>query len=182
MKKIQYALTATLVFVLSLGEVSSHEFSGAHGTVVVDWSAPNISRVLSSGYGDSFGTEAWARKGFPDPVAVGDRQCVEGSYFLFDVDDEYAFDIDETIELELDFDRSRSSGFFISYDQNAVAENIQQIEFPDSEEPWHTQTIKLKRARFANRGESGSDFTLAAPDGTWFGDPDADHKMVLCAL
>lgn len=175
--------TATILSVLfNGGVVLGHEFSGAHGTVTVDWAAPNISRVLSSGYGDSFGTEAWARKGFPELVDVEGRQCVEGSYFLFDVDDDFAFDIDETVTIELLFDRRQSEGLFVSYDQNVVAENVNQLSFPDSNDGWHSQVITLERARFANRGESGSDFTIAAPDGTWFGDPEANHKIVLCGL
>jgi hypothetical protein len=173
---------ALLSLLLNGGVVFGHEFSGAHGTVTVDWTAPNIRRVLSSGYGDSFGTEAWARKGFPELVEVEGRQCVEGSYFLFDVNDDYAFDIDETVTVELLFDRSQSEGLFISYDQNVIAENISEISFPDSGDRWHSQVITLERARFANRGESGSDFTIAAPDGTWFGDPEANHKIVLCDL
>jgi len=159
-----------------------HEFSGAHGTVTLDWSAENVSRVLSSGYGDSFGTESWSRKGLPELVDIEGRQCVKGSYFLFDVDDDYAFDIDETVTIELLFDRAQSEGLFYSYDQHVVAENSRKVGFPDHENRWYTQQIKLERARFANRGESGSDFTIAAPDGTWFGDPDGDHKIVLCGL
>ncbi len=161
-------------------QATAHEFSGPHGTVAIDWSTPNISRVWSSGYGDSFGTEAWARAGFPERVEVEGRQCVQGTYFLFDVDDEFAFDIDETVEIEFLFDRSRSEGFLISYDQNVVAENIQEYAFIESDELWQSVTVSLERARFANRGESGSDFTIAAPDGTWFGNPAANHKVVLC--
>lgn len=167
---------------LSCGTATAHDFSGAHGTVTIDWSAPNVSRVLSSGYGDSFGTESWSRKGLPELVEIEGRQCVKGSYFLFDVDDNFAFDIDETVTVELLFDRTQSAGLFYSYDQNVVAENSQRIAFNDTEDRWHSQVIKLDRARFANRGESGSDFTIAAPDGTWFGDPEADHKIVLCDL
>jgi len=103
------------------GVANAHEFSGAHGTVVVDWEAPNISRVISSGYGDSFGLEAWVRMGFPESVEVDGRQCIDGSYFLFDVDDDFdfdfAFDIDETVTIELLF--ARASGF---EKQGAVAE------------------------------------------------------------
>lgn len=160
----------------------AHEFSGAHGTVTIDWTAPNISRVIGSGYGDSFGTEAWARKGLPELIEVEGRQCVRGSYLMFDVDDEFAFDIDEPVTIELLLDRRQSAGFFISYDQNVVAENSKEITFPESEDRWHTQVLTLERARFANRGESGSDFTITAPDGTWFGNPEEDHKIVLCDL
>ncbi len=59
---------------LNGGVALAHEFSGAHGTVTVDRTAPNIARVLSSAYGDSFGTKAWVRKEFSEPVEVEGRQ------------------------------------------------------------------------------------------------------------
>ena len=180
MRILKYALI--LLFLAAPAVVSGHEFSGAHGTVVVDWEVTNISRVLASGYGDSFGTEAWARKGLPELVEVEGRQCVQGSYLLFDVDDAFAFDIDETVEIEFEFDRTQSEGFFLSYDQNVVAENLVEFVFIESDQLWQKHTVTLERARFANRGESGTDFAVTAPDGTWFGDPDANHKLVLCGI
>ena len=160
----------------------AHDFSGAHGTIVIDWSAPNVSRVLASGYGDSFGTEAWARKGLPELVDVDGRRCVDATYLVFDVDDRFAFDIDETVTIEFLFDRRRSAGFLFSYDQNVEAENLQEVAFAESDQDWHRHTLTLERARFANRGESGADFTIAALDGAWFGDAEADHRIVLCDL
>ena len=77
----------------------AHEFSGAHGTLLLDWKVPGISRVLSSGYGDSFGMEAWARMGLAMPVEIAGRQCIEGTYFLFDVDDKFMFDVDEMVDI-----------------------------------------------------------------------------------
>jgi len=177
------ALKTGLALVVFMSAAAhAHEFSGSHGTVTVDWEADNISRVLASGYGDSFGTEAWARKGLPELVEVEGRQCVQGSYFLFDVDDSFAFDIDETVRITFEFDRTRSDGFFLSYDQNVSAENLVEYVLPESDEVWQSHTVILERARFANRGESGTDFSLTAPDGTWFGDPEAAHKIVLCDI
>ena len=88
MKKIKdMRYSAFIILALVPGFSSAHEFSGAHGTVELDWSLPNVSRVPSAGYGDSFGADAWTRKGFPEPVEVGGRQCMEGTQFLFDIDD-----------------------------------------------------------------------------------------------
>lgn len=158
----------------------AHEFSGPQGTVVVDWSVPNVSRIVSAGYGDTFGIEAAVKSGFPEPLTIDGRACVDGSFFLFDVDDEFAFDIDETVTVEILFDRSRSTGFWISYDRNALAEPLQEIRFAPSTERWHRHTIELERARFANRGESGSDFAIAALSAMWPGIPGADHRVVIC--
>lgn len=161
---------------------SAHEFTGPHGTVTLDWDVPNVSRVLSSGYGDSFGIEAAVNLGFPEPETVDDRSCINGSYFIFDVDDEFAFDIDETVSVEITFDASRSTGFWISYDRNAMSEPLQEIELEPSGERWVTRKIELERARFANRGESGTDIAIAAPSAMWPGTPDENHRIVICDL
>ena len=160
----------------------AHEYAGPHGTVIVDWKIPNLSRILSSGYGDSFGIEAAVKMGFPEDEIVDGEYCISGSYFLFDVADDYAFDIDETVEIEILFDRRRSTGFWISYDRNAMSEPLEAIEFEESNELWHIHKVELERARFANRGEGGSDFALAGISAMWPGTPDEHHRIVICDL
>jgi hypothetical protein len=179
-KDMRYSAFIIPVFLPGLS--AAHDFSGAHGTVELDWSLPNISRVLSAGYGDSFGADAWTRKGFPEPLDVGGRQCMEGTHFLFDIDDEFAFDIDETVTVNLVFDASRSAGFMYGWDQNVTAENRTDVTFEHSHGRWIRESIALPRARFANRGESGTDLMIAALDATWAGDPDANHKIALCDI
>jgi hypothetical protein len=160
----------------------AHEYSGPHGAVLVDWKTANVSRITSSGYGDSFGIEAAVKMGFPQAETIDGKKCVAGSYFLFDVDDDFAFDIDETVEIEILFDRQRSSGFWVSYDRNAQSEPVEPVEFEASEEPWYTHKVELERARFANRGEAGSDFALAGLSAMWPGTPDERHRIVICDL
>jgi hypothetical protein len=169
-----------LLFCSSLG--AAHEFSGAHGTVEIEWSLPNVSRILSSGYGDSFGADVWTRKGFPEPVEVDGRTCMQGTNFFFDIDDTFAFDIDETVTVTLLFDRRRTAGFMYGWDQNVEAENRTDVTFDESDEDWHEHTITLPRARFANRGESRTDLLIASLHATWTGNPNVNHKIVLCDL
>lgn len=161
---------------------TSHEYSGIHGTVTVDWQVPNVTRITSSGYGDAFGVEAAVKMGFPEAETIDGKKCINGSYFLFDVDDDFAFDIDETIELEILFDRRRSTGFWVSYDRNAMSEPAALIEFEASDQRWYSHKVSLKRARFANRGEIGSDFVLAGISAMWPGVPDEHHRIVICDL
>jgi hypothetical protein len=161
---------------------AAHEFSGPQGIVGVEWKPQHVRRVFSSGYGDAFGLEISAKKGFPSLETVEGRRCVNGSFFLFDVDDDYAFDLDETVELEILFDRSRSTGFWFGYDRNAIAETATNIEFDESESRWHREVVTLERARFANRGQGGSDFGIAAPSAMWPGTPDENHRIVVCEI
>lgn len=159
-----------------------HELSDPRKSVVVEWKPDNVRRVFSAGYGDAFGLEISAKKGFPELETIEGRRCLNGSFFLFDVDDDYAFDIDETVELEILFDRNRTTGFWYGYDRNAVAETATKIEFETSEARWHREIVKLERARFANRGQGGSDFGIAAPSAMWPGTPDENHRIVICEV
>lgn len=111
--------------------VVAHEPAGPQGSPIVNWSAPNVARVTASMYGDAFGMEAKVRQGLPAVENVDGRSCVVASYLLFDVADDFAFDIDEVVEVVLTIDRRRSTGFFIGYDRNARAESLREIEFDD---------------------------------------------------
>ena len=177
LRTAQYVLLTTLVV-----QTEAHEFSGARGAVAVDWSVPHVSRVLSSGYGDAFGMEASVKLGFPVRETVDDRDCVSGSFFLFDVDDTFAFDIDEPVELEVLIDRRHSSGLFVSYDRNARAEPMFEVSFEDDETGLVRRRIQLDRARLANRGQAGTDLMIGGFSAMFPGVPDGDHRIVLCEL
>ncbi|MFQ6003977.1 MAG: CehA/McbA family metallohydrolase [Woeseia sp.] len=181
MKRSTEALL-TVLLIVACQTGAAHESSDPHVRVVVDWDKPNVSRVLSSAYGDSFGIEAAVKMGPPTTETVDDRTCINGSFFLFDIEDEFAFDIDETVELEILFDRRRSTGFWIGYDRNALPESAETIEFGSPERRWHAQKVELPRARFANRGEAGSDFALAGISAMWPGTPDENHRIVICDI
>ncbi len=160
----------------------AHEYSGPQGSVIVDWTVPNVSRIESASYGDVFGIEASVKMGLPETEIIEGRKCVSGSLFLFDVADGFAFDIDETVVIEILFDRRQSTGFWVSYDRNAMSEPLQKIRFKGSDQDWLSYTVELERARFANRGESGSDFALAGLSAMWPGIADENHRIVICDL
>jgi len=177
-----HSLLLIVIAMLAGHASNAHEYSGPHGTVLVDWQTANVSRITSSGYGDSFGIEAAVKMGFPQAETISGKKCIAGSYFLFDVDDDFAFDIDETVKLEILFDRRGSTGFWVSYDRNVIAEPAEPIEFEASDVRWHTQNVVLERTRFANRGEGGSDLVLAGLSAMWPGIPDENHRIVICDL
>ena len=175
--------SALLFALLTVGQLAlAHEFSGPQGSVDVDWSATNISRTSSSAYGDSFGMEAAVKLGFPEPETVAGHNCINGSYFLFDIDDEYAFDIDEVVELEVLIDRRESTGLLVSYDRNAQSEPMFEVKFDADATGLVAQRIRLERARFANRGEAHSDLMLGGLSAYYPGVPDGDHRIVICDL
>ena len=50
---------------------------------------------------------------------------MQGTNFFFDIDDSFAFDIDESVTVRLLFDRTRTAGFMYGWDQNVEAETAQ---------------------------------------------------------
>ena len=113
------------------------------GKELLEWQPdPHVSRVLTMNFdfhgGDAF--VSWRRPG--RVVERGDRRCVVGPYFFFDVDDGFAFNIDETVTLELLFDRQLTDGFNLSYD-HAIRPTAKQVRLePGKDARWARVTTK----------------------------------------
>lgn len=147
------------------GTVSAHN-EHPLGREQIEWSgAPQVLRTLAVNLDFHGGrtTVSYRRNG---KVQIRDgHQCLVGSHFLFDIDDKVAFDIDETVQLELLFDRSASTGFSLSYDH---AVNPRAIEQRFEQAPrWQPVVLQLERARFANRKYEKTDFSIAAPNSRY---------------
>src|SRR5687767_3575440 len=81
-----------LIFSLLSAAAHGHGF-GLRGERLVDWHADQISRVIAKNNNRYVG----------QPVTLDGKQCLEGTGFAFDIDDRYAFDIDETVEVQVRF-------------------------------------------------------------------------------
>ena len=92
----------------------------------------------------------------------GGKRCLVGYYFLFDVADDYAFDIDEDLTVEVLFDRTVTDGYIFTFDGVGAPETFENELSSEYENRWHWETIKLKRARFTNRRENATDFGIAS--------------------
>jgi len=160
----------------------AHQYSGPQGSVVVEWRAEHVSRVMSSGYGDSLGMEADVLLGFPERVSVDGHDCVEASYLLFDVDNDFAFDIFETVTLHLLLADNGADRISVAYDRNADAETLFDVELEPAVDGMVRQTVVLPDARFADRGEAGSDLMIGGGSVFYPGTADNNHRIVLCGL
>ena len=175
-------LAAAAVLLNPLELVIAHE---PHPIAIqkLDWSAEQIKRVNSMAMDFQSGEFiiGWTMPGRVETVAG--RSCLVGPYFIFDVDDEFAFDIDETVTVELLFDRAETEGFIISYDHAVDTPVSRTIVFDAAEQTrWHRETITLERAGFANRRHGYTDLSVAALGAVLAYDADADHELVLCDI
>ena len=97
---------------------------------------------------------------------VGGRSCVVGPLVAFDVDDQYAYDIDEPVELTLTYAPALTTPFVVGWDRNggdgfAVTEAIE----PVPGDRFREVTITLDRARLAGRGIHGTDLAVGGRGG-----------------
>jgi len=112
-----------------------------------------------------------------------DRECLVGGYFLFDINDKEIFNIDETVTLELTFDRRDTNGFTINYD-GAVNSAFKTVKFDaaSASNRWHTERVSIERARFANRKYEHTDFGIASLGSSIFPPIDSDMQITLCGV
>ncbi len=153
------------------------------GKRLLDWHPDvNISRTLSMNI-DFHGGDWFVIWRKPGRVEERDgRQCLVGPYFFFDVDDRFAFNIDETVSLELLVDRSATDGFNLSYD-HVVNPATKQVRLnPDYKERWERVTVSLERARLANRKYEKTDFAIGALGARHPQDKTVNGELVLCGL
>lgn len=94
------------------------------------------------------------------------RLCLVGSSFGFDVEDSYAFDIDEPVKVSVTFLPVLTSGsFLLAWDQNGgEGHGLATITNEGGEAP-RTVTMTLDRARFSGQGSRGIDFAFSARNG-----------------
>lgn len=183
--------TSSLMLVAGLALSCSaigHE-GGAHGARTMDWSAPHITRTVALGTYTRSPVMLASRAASVRTETRAGRHCLAGGLFTFDVDDHFAFDIDEPVTLDLIIDTTASSGFVLLYDEATGSAGVRHVKSaPATGEALQTLTVTLDRARFGNRMRLHSDLVIAAP-GSLFADPqgvwaghEAEQEVVLCGL
>ena len=140
----------------------------AHGTearrvVILDWKAEHITRVLGANRSE-LGLNG--SKAPEQMVTAGGRPCVFGDLLAFDVDDRYAFDVDEAVDVTVTYAPERTQPFRIAWDKNGgdgfgVSDEIQ----PESGGALRQATVTLERARLAGLGILNTDMAVAARGG-----------------
>jgi len=115
----------------------------------------------------------YSRFSMPLAGTIDGRECIEttgklnSTRLCFAVADDYAFEIDETVELEVEFDTTVGNKVVVSYDSNHDVAGGEKPRWPtarlDKSSRWMRHTFKLERARFANRLRKNSDIMITSP-------------------
>jgi hypothetical protein len=130
----------------------------------LSWKKDHFSRVLALGYTD-LGANG---RGGAELTTIGDQSCIVGTTVGFDVDDRYAFDIDETVDLTLVYapERTTAEALMVLFDKSGGDGRGLVEVTPERTGTSARATVRLDRARFAGQGAQGVDLAINARQGT----------------
>ena len=159
--------TLGLLLLASAGSLTVQPLE-AHGTearrvVTLSWPKARIARVLAANRSE-LGLNG--SKAPEQALTVDGQSCLFGDLFAFDVDDGYAFDIDEPVDVTVTYAPGRTLPFRMGWDQNG-GEGF-SVSDPVTPEPGpglQQATVRLTRARFAGLGILKTDFAVGARGG-----------------
>ena len=136
-------IAASLIHLWVPTDVAAHERHWATEHVL-DWNSNAIHKVT---FFAPFSTVE------PDMRMIEGRKCMTGPFLNVDVDDTYAFDIDETVFVDIEFAlQDTPTDVALVYDRNSGMPANVTAHLPDSSNGlFYRHRFELKRARFANR-------------------------------
>ena len=139
----------------------------AHGSEAryvreVDWTRPRIAHTYGLSYSE-LGLGAYRNE--VETRTVGGRGCIAGGLVGFDIDDQYAFDVDEPVTLTLTYAPALTTPFTVVWDRNG-GDGLGRAEVePEAGDGLESVTLTLDRARLAGHGTRGIDIAVGSRDG-----------------
>ena len=161
MKKISGLAAAVAASMIAAGTMLLAHGRDARYIEEVSWKKERIARVVAANRSE-LGLSGSKRK--IETKTIAGRSCLVGSLLAFDVDDGYAFDIDEPIEITVTYAPELSTApFAVAWDKNAgdgygVSTDVK----PEPGEALRSVTLRLDRARLAGQGVLKTDVAIAA--------------------
>ncbi|OFW27066.1 MAG: hypothetical protein A3H97_21280 [Acidobacteria bacterium RIFCSPLOWO2_02_FULL_65_29] len=140
----------------------------AHGTEaryveLTQWKKPHFSRVFG------VGTSALGVPGSRQTIQmriIENKACLVGNVVALDVDDAYAFDVDEPVTLTLTYAPQLTTPFVVGWDKSGgTGVGLTEPINPEPGATLRTVTVTLDRARLAGQGTQGTDIAVGSRMG-----------------
>ena len=154
--------TSALLLLVLAAPAFAHERDNAAGIFPLDWTTDQVEQTYAIGVFNTFGLRVDNDPSRAGVKVIDGERVLQGIALAFAVDDQFAFDVDETITAEVELDVTNLREFYIAYDRNGTPDSVTRVEVPAGSEGWLTLSVDLERARFANRGFGGTDLVLAS--------------------
>ena len=131
----------------------------------LSWTTDHVARVFALGYTD-LGMNG---RGATEVRTIGGESCLVGPTVGFDVDDQYGYDVDETVTLTVSYvpELTTAQAIVVLYDRNG-GDGRGSVEIaPERTGQTVRATVTLPRARLAGQGAQGVDIAIAGRQGTF---------------
>ncbi len=160
-----------LCYALLIGPQLSFSHPEARAIFELPWPKEHFTHVLSVGY-TQLGSAP--NQTHADMKMFDHQACIVATMIGFDVDDAWAFDIDETVNLTLTYvPAATTAPFEVQWDQNGGEGHGLIRVTPEPGPEKRTLTLKLDRARFAGQGTRGIDIAVG---------PGRNGRVALCDI
>jgi hypothetical protein len=157
------------VFLAAMGWLTATaplDTADAHGTEaryvdVLNWKRDRVTRVFVTNESHLEGLKY--RASFPAQAKIIEGQsCLIADLLGFDIDDRFAFDIDETVTVTLTYAVNYSAPFVVGWDKNGgTGQGLVEVAVkPDPAAHFKSVTLTLDRARFAGQATQGADLAI----------------------
>jgi hypothetical protein len=140
----------------------------AHGTEaryveLIQWKKEHFAHIFATG------TSALGVPGSRNSIQlkiIDNKACVLGNVVAFDVDDAFAFDVDEPVTLTLTYAPQFTTPFVVGWDKSGgTGLGLSDTIDPEPGATFRSVTLTLDRARLAGQGTQGSDIAVGSRTG-----------------
>jgi hypothetical protein len=132
------------------------------GTFYLDWTTDQVEATMATGIFQTLGLRVDNDPSRARVARLDGEQVLTGIALGFAVRDSFGFDLDETVQVEVELQVDHLREFYYAWDKNGTSNSLAKFEVPEGLRGWQTFTLSLDRARFANRGFAYSDFVISS--------------------
>ena len=145
---------------------------------LMPWHKAHFTRVLAMGYAE-LGHDLDISHA--EMQTIAGNSCIVGNMVAFEVDRQYAYDIDEPVDLTITYaPEFTTSPLVVLWNKNGGLGRGELRINPEPGTALRRVTVTLDRARFAKFGTQGVDIAIESPDDKVNGTPDG--KIALCDI
>ena len=156
------ALLALAAGILGIVAIAA-EGDDARYSRALEWKKERFSRVLALGYTD-LGANG---RGVTEIRNLEGQSCLVGPAIGFDVDNAYAFDVDESVELTFTYvpELTKAEAILVLFDRNGGDGRGLMEVVPERSGARASATVPMARARLAGQGAQGVDLAIVGRQG-----------------
>ncbi|HXY10917.1 MAG TPA: CehA/McbA family metallohydrolase [Terriglobales bacterium] len=154
-------LALSLLAIIMVARVLAHNVEARY-LEPMPWKKPHFARVLALGYAE-LGLDL--DRSHAEMKTIAGNSCIVGNMVAFEVEHQYAFDIDEPVDLTLTYaPEFTTAPIVVLWNKNAGTGRGDVIIDPEPGETLRRVTVTLDRARLANFGTQGVDIAVGSTE------------------